>query len=233
MKRADLVAEKRQKKGKNAARQLRREKIIRFTLVGWGMTFMLMTLVFPYQGARGGFFHSSAAFQPLFWSLVPLGLDQVVNWGVQRRSWNPQQPRAVFGITLVVLAALLSAISVFQQVAPGDQAVSAWNQSADKYARIEAFLVTAGARSEDKVMTTNPPGYYLAAGRAAIATPEADLTTLQFVMHRYGARYLILEMHHPDALAEIYQHPIDNDFGFMFLNRIDDAIIYEIGDELP
>ncbi|MCE1253914.1 MAG: glycosyltransferase family 39 protein, partial [Anaerolineae bacterium] len=47
---------------------------VRFGLMMEGITLIVMSLIFPLAGARGGFLHSSAAIQPLLWALVPEGL---------------------------------------------------------------------------------------------------------------------------------------------------------------
>jgi hypothetical protein len=51
----------------------RRDFRVQMGLLAWLLTFVIMTVVFPFAGARGGFFHSGAALQPLFWALAPAG----------------------------------------------------------------------------------------------------------------------------------------------------------------
>jgi hypothetical protein len=48
-------------------------------VLAWFAIFLVMTILFPFQGARGGFFHSGATLQPLFWALVPAGLMAFIN----------------------------------------------------------------------------------------------------------------------------------------------------------
>jgi hypothetical protein len=38
----------------------------------------VMTIVFPFAGARGSFFHAGAAFQPYWWVMAPIGLNMVI-----------------------------------------------------------------------------------------------------------------------------------------------------------
>ena len=86
----------------------------------WLSIFLVMTVVFPFQGARGGFFHSGAALQPFFWAMVPAGLEVILNWGVQRRGWRVTQARPVFSIGLCGLALLLSVMVLYGRIRPGE-----------------------------------------------------------------------------------------------------------------
>ena len=65
--------------------KLRRARAVQVGLFAWVLTFAIMTFLFPFQGARGGFFHSGAALQPLFWAAVPAGLEVFIAWGVKVR----------------------------------------------------------------------------------------------------------------------------------------------------
>ena len=79
-----------------------RVKIVAFI---WLVTFLLMSMVFPFAGMRGGFFHSGAMIQPFFFALVPAGLDAVIQWGKNKRGWTkPVQAWNVFAAALIVLS---------------------------------------------------------------------------------------------------------------------------------
>ncbi|HEX7975434.1 MAG TPA: hypothetical protein VF498_13585, partial [Anaerolineales bacterium] len=65
--------------------RMRQDSRVRWGGLAWLITFLALTLAFPYQGARGGFFHSGAAVQPLIWALVPVGLEAFIGWGQRRR----------------------------------------------------------------------------------------------------------------------------------------------------
>ena len=69
----------------------RREKTILVVGLGWLLTFAAMTLAFPFAGARGGFFHSAAAFQPVWWVLAPVGFDRAVEWTSRNRGWKVER----------------------------------------------------------------------------------------------------------------------------------------------
>ena len=63
----------------------RRDLRVQIGGLGWLITLTVMTILFPFVGWRGGFFHSGAALQSLFWSAAPMGLELFVGWGVRER----------------------------------------------------------------------------------------------------------------------------------------------------
>ncbi len=56
----------------------RRDERVRIALLAWALLLLVMTVIFPFAGARGGFFHSGSAVQPMWWVLAPAGLDRAI-----------------------------------------------------------------------------------------------------------------------------------------------------------
>ncbi len=203
---------------------LRRLPVVKTAALAWILTLLTMTIAFPFAGARGGFFHSGAALQPVWWALAPLGLDRAIEWGSRKRGWNSAQAGAVFRPALVVLAMLLSGVIVVSRVigtnggSPTQSASASsstallpdyvWNQEANAYRQINRNMLEIGASPENVVMVANPPGFYLASGSSTIAVPDGDINTLVEVAHLYNADYLILEPGSiPVKLLEVYENP--------------------------
>jgi hypothetical protein len=207
--------------------QLRRTAVVRWGLFLWGGMLGVMTLVFPFAGVRGGFFHSGAGVQPLFWAVFPLGLDAFIQWGAHRRGWEPQAAWRVFSGGLVVIAIGLSGFVVRQRVWRSDGEPPGWGSGLTAYVRVEDKLQGSGAQPEDRVLVNNPPGYTLATGRAAIVIPNGELSTVRVVARRYHARYLLLELNHPQGLAQLYQHPRDAE-GLVYLGDVGDIRLFRI-----
>ncbi|MDD5468926.1 MAG: hypothetical protein PHS96_14075, partial [Anaerolineales bacterium] len=88
---------------------LRRDWRVRLGAAAWVATLLLMSVVFPYSGARGGFFHSGAATQSLWWALSVVGLEGFVQWGARRRGWQVERGRRTFCAGAVLLAMVLTA----------------------------------------------------------------------------------------------------------------------------
>jgi len=187
----------------------RKNSGVRWGVFGWLITLGVMTVVFPFAGARGGFFHSGAAFQTLMWALVPEGLKAFLSWGQQVRGWQREQATPFFQIAIVGIAALLSFYVGYQRIVGPNILEPVWNQQNEKYKGLEDALQTLGATSDVVVMVNNPPGYFAGAARPSIAIPNGTAETSLKVAERYQAGYLLLEYDHPHGLDQLYQEPVD------------------------
>ena len=210
--------------------KLRRKAVVRLGALAYFLTLAAMTLAFPFAGARGGFFHSSAALQPLLWSLAPIGLDSFVSWGVKHRGWKFEKALPVFSIFVVALALMFTAITSLPRLTPSGSQPAPWNQGQSSYSQLETALVTAGAWPGDIVLVNNPPGYYLACSRPALVIPDGGPTTTLAVAARYGARYLLLDQHHPQGLKDLYQNP-ETHPDLHYLTTFESTHIFKIVDE--
>lgn len=183
---------------------MRKDRRIQLAGLAWLATLGAMTITFPFAGARGGFFHSGAALQTVWWVLAPLGLERLVAWGSRKRRWNMTQAGRIFRIGLIVLAILVTA-TVFWSRGLGGNGGQVWEQENSAYSHIHDYLVAQGAAAGDVVMVANPPGYYLASGNPSIAVPDGNLDTLLTVAQKYHARYLVLEAGSvPAGLLPVY-----------------------------
>jgi hypothetical protein len=194
---------------------------------GWLVIYLIMTLVFPFQGARGGFFHAGAGFQPLFWSLVPAGLLAFINWGTRKRNWESQRALSVFIAGIFGLVIIVTGFVTWRRINHTNLSAPAWGRAELAYQEVEIFLQDIAVPSEAIVMVNNPPGYYAMTGRQAIVIPDGDLATSLHAGEDFQASYLILEENHPDGLVEIYQHPGDYP-GLQYLGAVKQMHIYMI-----
>lgn len=223
--------------------QLRREWAVRLGGLAWLSILVVMTLVFPHQGWRGGYFHSAAALQPLLWAITPLGLTKIIYWIGTRRDWNISQAERVFQVGMLVLAAGFSlffmAGRVFGITSPGavtspgevtpttETAQSGWDEPSDRYTRIGAALQELRIPLEAPLLVNNPPGFFLAAGRPALAVSDGSPETLLEVARRYGSCWVLLEPNHPVGLAELYASP-ETVPGLAFVARLEDAQLLQV-----
>lgn len=207
--------------------RLRFDRRVQVGALAWLLTFLVMTFVFPFAGARGGFFHSGAAVQPLLWALAPFGLQEFISWGGRLRGWRPQQAGLVFRIGLVGILIVLNAFLVSSRVIGEDWQRPVWSAGYRYYSALEAELQGLGARPSDLVMVNNPPGFYLAAGRPAIAVPDGDEAALHAAAERFSATYLILDENHPEGISNLYENPGGRD-GLTYLGSFEDARIFLI-----
>jgi hypothetical protein len=208
--------------------RLRGDRRVRLGVLACLAALFGMTVIFPHQGWRGGFFHSGAALQPLLWAAVPVGLEAMIAWGVRVRGWKGRQAAAVFSAGLVGLAVLTTGI-VFRGRVIGSGSLSdpGWDQSDVSYRQLGWALESLGSNPEDIVAVNNPAGYYAATARPAIVIPDGTVDTLLAAARRYEARYVLLETNHPAGLEELYERPADRP-GLHFLKTIDGTHIFVV-----
>jgi hypothetical protein len=198
----------------------RGDERVRIGLVGWTILLLVMTVLFPFAGSRGGFFHAGAGFQALWWAMAPAGLDTVVAAARRRGMFTPQAP-AIFGSAIVGLAALLT-LAVF-----GVRVWHGWGEGEQNYTTYEEFLIQKGINPDDVVMVRNPPGYYMLTGRSAIVTPYGDADAIRAAARRYGAKYLILEKAGAAGPIESVYEDTTGQY-FSYLGDLDGTHIYSI-----
>jgi hypothetical protein len=206
--------------------RLRGDRRVRLGVLAWLATLFSMTVIFPHQGWRGGFFHSGAAIQPLLWAAVPVGLEAMIAWGVRMRGWQMRQAAAVFSAGLVGLAILTSILVLRGRViGSGSLRDPGWDQSDASYRQLGQALEPLGYMPQDIVAVNNPAGYYAATARPAIVIPDGTIDTLLAAARRFGARYILLEANHPAGLEMLFEQPADRP-GLRFLKTVEGTHIF-------
>jgi len=177
----------------------------------------IMTLIFPYAGERGGFFHSLSAVQVILWSLVPVGLDAIIQWGVKQRKWKTDRSWRMFGIALVIVVGIISALIVGQKLTNGAESGIPWNESQTMFAVIDQAIIDQTGSKNDLVMVNNPPGYTLATGRPSIMIPSGGEEALIDVSHRYNIGYMVVNGERTEVLGLLKRsEKLGNHFQFLF-----------------
>jgi len=198
--------------------KFRHNQLVRLTVGSWMMILIIMTLIFPFSGA---------AVQPVFWALVPVGLNQFVSLGVSKRNWLKSQATIFFRVGLVLFAIGLSSLIFYQKLLVRSQNGNIWDETSAKYAELDEILISHNASPGDIILVINPPGYYLATGRTSIAIPNGDINTLLALALRYHADYLILESDFPLGLQSLHDDFEDQN-GLIFLGEFDNTKLFEI-----
>lgn len=206
----------------------RDDRRIQVSIFAWLLTLIFMTMVFPYAGARGGFFHSGAALQPVWWSVTPLGLVVAVRWLAGLRGWNLRQAERFFQVGLIGVVLMVSGLIYYQRVIGSGLTHANWEANDARYIKLENVLSEFGADDQSIVMVNDSPGYYVASGRPAISIPYGDLGTVLAVAERYGAQYLLLEIDQINGDDDLYQNPGDRP-GITYLGAVDGTHIYMFG----
>jgi hypothetical protein len=202
--------------------QLRKDLRTKIAVTGWLILFAVMTVIFPFAGSRGSFFHAGAAFQPFWWVAAPIGLDAVISWLRRRGQFTDRNAPYVFQGILVLLAIFMTAYLVNIRV------LSGWAKDDAIYASVEKLFQDNGISPMDVVIVRNPPGYYINSGRPAISLPFGDESTILQVAERYQADYLVLEKGGTfESIQDLYDDPQSNP-SFFYLGEVDDAKLYRI-----
>ena len=203
--------------------QIRHDNRARLAGIGWLILLVVMTLIFPLAGARGGFFHAGAAFQTFWWALAPLGLARLTDALYQRNILTSNHAGTVFQGLLVVICILLTIVIVQVRILqPG------WQPEEELYVGVEQFLVGRGASLDEIVIVRNPAGYYIVSGRPTIVMPPGGTDTILALALRYDASYLVLE---PGGILEEYQElyeKFEMNRGLEYLGEVEGARIYAL-----
>ncbi|MCP4139380.1 MAG: hypothetical protein GY755_03660 [Chloroflexi bacterium] len=171
----------------------RKNQVLSLGVFAWFTTFFVMTIIFPFAGARGGFFHSGAALQPLWWALAPIGLEQAIKWIAKKRRWRLREARQVFLAGLVGMSILLTGAILWRRALSPTAREQAQNKGVSLYSSIEEIIAAENDNVGQAVIVSNPPAYFLASNRYALALPDGDVETIFALATRYDAGFLILE----------------------------------------
>lgn len=205
--------------------KMRKEQVVQFSAIMWLGLLILMSIVFPYAGARGGFFHSGSAYQILFWSLAVIGFDDGLRWLSGKRKWNFVQARKVLGIGLLALCALVTLFLFAQRVVGVEDPGVGWGKTWTDNQNLDTYLMQAVDIGEHApIMINDPPSYYAATRRPSLVIPYGDEDILLSTAKRYGVDAIILQVNHPAGLNKLYQTP-ENFSQFEVLGRYEDALI--------
>jgi hypothetical protein len=195
----------------------------KIAVAGWSILFAVMTVIFPFAGSRGSFFHAGAAFQPYWWAVAPVGLEWILQWARRHGQFKDANAPMFFQGILVLLAVIMTVYLVNIRVI-----ASGWAKDDVIYPQVEKELIHNGIGPQDVVIVRNPPGYFLASGRESVSLPFGDESTIEAVAKKFGARYLILEKGGTfESIQDLYDRP-DSNTSFTYLGEVDGARLYRI-----
>jgi len=207
---------------------LRKNKLVKLGFTGWAVLFGVMTVVFPFSGMRGSYFHSGAAFVPLMMALAPVGIDTLTQASLKRfEKWKDERIRPFYiGVTVLFVVGF-SVFQVFSTVVGIEEDSGlAWNQTETRYKAVDVVLDGYGASRFELVMVASPPGFTVVTGRAAIGIPDGDPQHMLAAAKDYGADWVLVEPNHPEGLDELYDNP-QNVGNLTLIVRVDDVLIFK------
>ena len=200
----------------------RKQKIIQFYLLMLGLLAFLMSLVFPYAGVHGGFFHSLSAFQCLLWAMIPLGFAAAITRIAHWRRWKPERSLRLLGSTFLVLTALLSA-GFFASKTFGGK----FDAQYVEFAGLGNFLRAHGVSSDQQFMVNDSPGFTLSTGYSSIQMTSGSLSDALSAMKRYQIHYLIVASDHTPEFDDCYTS-LCQDPSLSYWGQFEKSKIYQV-----
>lgn len=195
----------------------RQSTLTRLALVMLAGILGVMTVIFPYAGERGGFFHSLSAVQIVLWSVVPLGLDAIIQFGVKRRNWKTERSWKMFGTAIVVAVGILSTLIFAEKLTMGTESGIPWNETQAAFKSIDQGLQSQIGDQGGVIMVNDPPGFTLATGRPSVMIPSGSAVALIDVSKRYDVRYLAVNGERTEIFNALNQNQaLSKHFKFMF-----------------
>jgi hypothetical protein len=202
----------------------RRQEVVKVSFFCWALIFITMSVIFPFAGMRGGYFHSGAALQPLLWSLGGLGLVELVGFAAVRRNWDPKYALKLFAITFGIILIISSGYIYWNRVIGESAEDPIWDNSFIAARRVDDTLKKFG--NGGLVMINNPPGYFAATGKRSVVIPSDNFNDLLIAARDMNVKYLVLEINHPPALNHAYLNPQQVD-ELIYLEQVDDAYLFQ------
>jgi hypothetical protein len=189
-----------------AIRKQRAHRWVRISVGYFLLMFLIMTVVFPFAGGRGGVFHSSASLLPLVWVLAPIGLAASIRWAAEKRNWDVSQAQTVFQYASVAIMAAVTLGLYLSQAFDPSGTGSDWDQSERLYQQVGDILDDYHLGNV-RAVVNNPPGFWLATGLEAVVIPDGDIDTLQQVVRQFEVEVVILDQNLPSGLEDLYHDP--------------------------
>jgi hypothetical protein len=185
------------------AYRLRQHPVMRIGIGYLFLIYFVMGIVYPFQGSRGGFFHSSAALLPLAAVTAAWGLDEAISRLGAARNWAVDSAQNFFAVGFVLLAMVSTGVIFAQRVVGSEPNRTIWSALNSEYPAGVGRLgnLPLGTR----FMVNNPPCFYVQTGMEAIPIPDGDAATLLSAADQAGARYVILDSNVPNGLLPLYQ----------------------------
>ncbi len=191
---------------------------------------LLMCLVFPLPGYRGGLFHAVSALFPFWMVLGVLGLDDVINCIAKRReSWNRGYTKPLYSMTVLIVGASLSLLIADRAGIDQEPSLPA------AYAAIHSVLPDAA-----RVMINDPARLYYQLGMTGVSLPNESIDLAFEIAAKYDVGYILMENVTDDGFARAaprkLQFDLDDPPGFLRqipLENLPDARLYEFLHDSP
>ena len=164
-----------------------------------GILYLLLSLVFTFQGYLGTTFHAATALLPFVLPAALVGLDNALDW--LGRRWRPEAREERRRVYPALAFAIVVGLSVVWMVGT----TRLWRDYHHAHVAVAAAVapqVPAGAA----VMIVDQAAYYYLTGQPAVAIPSESPAAAAMAARRYHVAFLILEARAvPPAFIHFYE----------------------------
>lgn len=202
-----------------------RDQPIRFLIFAFLIFFAVMTLVFPLVGKRGGLLHSGAIFVPAFWLIIPAG-NAALAEKIQRIPRQSKFKEAYLHIGLISILFVVSGAILWMDLSAPKNITQADTWSI--YRQAADYIAENSEIDDPIIIVNNPPAYYAATGKSAIAIPDGDVDTIRAVSRKYHAAILLLDENRIAQLDSLYLSPETAPPDFRWLGSVDGLVVYQL-----
>lgn len=174
-----------------------------FWIAGFGLVLLIMSVVFPYAGIRGGFLHSMAITQPFLWIILPVGISRIIQSILRHKNSSAYSDVKIMSGTLII-AFIVSIFLIYNDRNQPLEITQAklW----DEYREVEDLLISQKAPKDRAVIVANPAAYYAVNLRPAVMIPTGDPEQVLTIGRKFQAEYLVVAENSP----LVYQPLLDS-----------------------
>jgi len=176
--------------------QLRRDPRIRLALLyGLGL-WLAMTVAFTFPAVHGTTFHSGSALVVFQAVCLPRGIAEAVSWLKRWLRWDTARFTRYFLVRLTAIAVAFSLVQyglIWLRIIRPELTAAGWiSHRVDHYLAVDRALDAMGVPAQQPIIVRDPPSFYYATGRWAVALPY-NSQLLDVIAERYDARCAVLE----------------------------------------
>jgi 4-amino-4-deoxy-L-arabinose transferase-like glycosyltransferase len=172
---------------------IRKNRLFLPFLVYIVVLYLAMTLIFTAISGHGTLFHSGGGLLPFQAGAVLVGLETLV-----KKLWRKPRPDIVKLLAGIVVG-LAIVLTLFFAAGSG----AGWDADYNSAVQSDRWL-RANNLAEGVIIVGEPLSYYYATGHPVIGQASDSVAANVLAAQRYGAKYLLLEQQHYDALNSLY-----------------------------
>jgi hypothetical protein len=205
----------------------RKSEVTKFCLFMIAFLFCLMTLVFPFAGYRGGFFHSMSAFQIYLWVMAVAGIEVVVAWTIKKLRWVEKKARILFVTLLSMSVIVMTCMTFIQKTQPLATGGNGWDSPYEQFQQVHGYIAEINHSEDFTVMVNDSPGYYAATGGEAIQLASTTYSGIVELMRHFEVNYLLVDSNIPESIETLFSLPGDHG-DLHLLGDFNDYFIYTL-----